>query len=75
MIGNIALESMELEGQVNVKTSSQNGHNCTYNPMHPLTGTPSGKLECPNWFMPMKTNHGTPIFQMGCPLEGGVEMP
>jgi hypothetical protein len=25
--------------------------------MHPLIGTPYHKLECPDWFLSMRTNH------------------
>ena len=42
--------------------------------MHPLPGTSSSRLECPDWFMPKETNHGIFIYQMGCQLEGGLEM-
>jgi hypothetical protein len=43
-------------------------------PLHPLTGTPPSKLECYDWFMGMRINHGTPIYSMEFQLEGGLEM-
>jgi hypothetical protein len=47
-------------------------HSLRASSMHPLTGTPCYKLECPDWFVPMRTHFWwmtTPERKIWQPLE------